>query len=167
MMKTRVIALLCLLVVYILSCNAPKNTYNSDSGESTVGEASKILFLNYKLTRDSATMTYDAELLSMLAREGKIKDPGQDISQIEKGDLELLLVDMNDQTIIHRHIPNPLDRSVEYVNDAGQFERKMIHLDSAQISIRLQLEQGASSVLLNGFITSNTEAKLLLKTVIL
>jgi hypothetical protein len=64
----------------------------------------------------------------------------------------------------HRIIPNPLDRSVEFVNDAGQLEHKTIHLDSAQFSIRLQIEPGASSILLNRFIGNDNEGTLLLKT---
>ncbi|RLD52647.1 MAG: hypothetical protein DRI97_14285 [Bacteroidetes bacterium] len=163
-MKTRVIALLCLLVVSIPSCNAPKNTYNSDSQESMAGETSRILFLDYQITRDSISKTYDAQLVSMIIKEGTIKDDQNNIAQAEKDDLELLVLDRNQQTISQSHIPNPLDKSVEYVNDAGQFERKMIHLDSAQFNIRLQIDPDASSILLNRFIDDDTEGTLLLNT---
>jgi hypothetical protein len=166
-MKTRVIALLCLLVVSMPSCNAPKNSYNSDSKESMAGETSKILFLDYQTTRDSISKTYDAQLISMIIKEGTIKNDQKDIGIAEKDDLEILVLDRNQQIMIHHHIPNPLDRSVEYVNNAGQFERKMIHLDSAQFSIRLQIEPGASSILLNRYTGSNNEGTLLLKTQIL
>jgi len=163
-MKTRVIALLCLLVVSILSCNAPKNTYNSDSRDSVAEETSRILFLDYQITRDSISKTYDAQLVSMIIKEGTIKDDQKKISQAEMDDLELLILDSNEHTMVQRFIPNPLDRSVEYVNDAGQFERKMIHLDSTQFSIRLQVESEASSILLNRYTGNNNEGTLLLNT---
>jgi hypothetical protein len=163
-MKIRVIALLCLLVVSIPSCNAPKNTYNSDSQVSMAEETSKIMFLDYQLTRDSTKSTYEARLINMIIREGKIKDDPNNSGQAEKDDLELLVLDRNLQTLTHRYIPNPLDKSVEYVNDAGQFERKMIHLDSAQFSIRLQIDPGANSILLNRYTGNNNEGTLLLKT---
>lgn len=156
--------MLCLLVVSIPSCNAPKNTYNSDSQESMAGETSRILFLDYQITRDSISKTYDAQLVSMIIKEGTIKDDQNNIAQAEKDDLELLVLDRNQQTISQSHIPNPLDKSVEYVNDAGQFERKMIHLDSAQFNIRLQIDPDASSILLNRFIDDDTEGTLLLNT---
>jgi hypothetical protein len=163
-MKTRVIALMCLLVVSIPSCNAPKNTYNSDSQESMAGETSRILFLDYQITRDSISKTYDAQLISMIIKDGTIKNDQKDIGIAEKDDLEILVLDRNQQIMIHDHIPNPLDKSVEYVNDAGQFERKMIHLDSAQFNIRLQIDPDASSILLNRFIDDDTEGTLLLNT---
>jgi hypothetical protein len=163
-MKTRVIALLCLLVVSIPSCNAPKNTYNSDSQKSMAGETSRILFLDYQITRDSISKTYDAQLISMIIKDGTIKNDQKDIGIAEKDDLEILVLDRNQQIMIHHHIPNPLDKSVEYVNDASQFERKMIHLDSAQFNIRLQIDPDASSILLNRFIDDDTEGTLLLNT---
>ncbi len=164
-MKTRVIALLCLILISILiSCNPPKNTYSSDPQGSKVEETSKIMFLDYQLTRDSTKSTYEARLINMIIREGKIKDDPNNSGQAEKDDLELMVLDRNLQTLTHRYIPNPLDKSVEYVNDAGQFERKMIHLDSAQFSIRLQIDPGASSILLNRYTGNNNEGTLLLKT---
>ena len=100
----------------------------------------------------------------MIIKEGTIKNDQNHISQPEKDELELLVMDKSQQIMIHHHIPNPLDKSVEYVNDAGQFERKMIHLDSAQFSIRLQIDPGASSILLNRYTGNNNEGTLLLKT---
>ena len=164
-MKTRVIALLCLILISILiSCNPPKNTYSSDPQGSKVEETSKILFLDYQLTRDSATNTYEALLISMIIRKGTIKDAQHNTSLARKDDLEILVLDRNQQIMTHRYIPNPLDKSVEYVNDAGQFERKMIHLDSAQFNIRLQIDPNASSILLNRYTGNNTEGTLLLNT---
>jgi len=103
----------------------------------------------------------------MITKEGTFKEDQLHADQAEIDDLELLVVDRNQQIISHRYIPNPLDKSVEYVNDAGQFERLMIHLDSAQFSVRLQIEAGASSILLNRFTGNESEAELLLKTPVL
>jgi len=143
--RTVIPALLFLIMISILiSCNPAKHTYSSDP----VGTKAtpKILFLNYQISRDSTKTNYNAQLINMILKDGTIKE---------------------DQIINHCHIPNPLDKSVEYVNDARQLEQKMIHLDSAQFSVRLQIEPGASSILLNRFIGNETEAKLLLKTPIL
>ena len=159
--------LLLIMVSFMVSCNPPKNAYSSDIQESNAKETSKILFLDYQLKRDSATATYDAQLINMIIKEGSIKEYQQHAGQAEIDDLELLVLDRNQQIISHRHIPNPLDKSVEYVNDARQLEQKMIHLDSAQFSVRLQIEPGASSILLNRIKGDNNEETLLLNTSIL
>ena len=148
-MKSESITLLCLLVACCFSCNPPKNTYSSDAVKAKA--TPKILFLNYQLSRDSTKTNYSAQLINMILKDGSIKEDQHQHGQAEIDDLEILVLDQNEQTISHHDIPNPLDKTVEYVNDAGQFERKMIHLDSAQFSIRLQIEPGASSILLNRF----------------
>jgi hypothetical protein len=167
-MKTAIIALLCLILISILiSCNPPKNAYSTDTQESNARESSKILFLDYQLKRDSATATYDAQLISMIIKKGTIKDDQNHTGQPNENDLELLVLDSNEHTMFQRYIPNPLDKSVEYVNDARQLEQKIIHLDSAQFSVRLQIEPGASSIILNRIKSDNNEETLLLNTPIL
>lgn len=163
--RTGIPALLLLIMISIMmSCNPARHTYNSDSQKSMAGETSRILFLDYQITRDSISKTYDAQLVSMIIKDGTIKNNQNNIGIAEKDDLEVLVLDRNQQIMTHHHIPNPLDKSVEYVNDAGQFERKMIHLDSTQFSIRLQVESEASSILLNRYTGNNNEGTLLLKT---
>jgi len=164
-MKSGSITLLCFLVACFLSCSPSRNTYSSDPVE--IKATPKILFLNYQLSRDSTKINYSARLINMITKEGTFKEDQLHADQAEIDDLELLVVDRNQQIISHRYIPNPLDKSVEYVNDAGQFERLMIHLDSAQFSVRLQIEAGASSILLNRFTGNESEAELLLKTPVL
>jgi len=146
------------------SCNPPKHTYRSDHNGSKAGVSSNILFLDYQLARDSTSSLYNAQLISMIIVEGSIKTIRQNAFQAEKNDLELLVLDKNQQVLTQLHIPNPLDKSVEYVNDAGQFERRLIHLDSTQFSIRLQVETEASSIMLKRFIGDNNEGILLLNT---
>jgi len=164
--RTVISALLLLIMISILvSCNPAKHTYSSDPVNTKA--TPKILFLNYQISRDSTKTNYSAQLINIILNDGSIKEDQQHKGQPEIDDLELLVLDLNQQIISHRYIPNPLDKSVEYVNDAGQFERLMIHLDSAQFSVRLQIEPGASSILLNRFIGNETEARLLLKTPIL
>ena len=163
-MKSRVIALLCILVVSILSCKAPLHVKSSDPRESQLVESSRILFLDYEVTRDSTKNNYHVQLINKIIKNGSVKKDLHRSYQEKKDDLELLVMDNNHQTINQQYIPNPLDRSVEYVNDAGQFERKMIHLDRAQFSVRLQIEPGAAYIQLNRFTGNDMEGTLLLKT---
>lgn len=164
--KIGLTALIILFMVSAMSCNPSKNTISSDQNENNSEEKSRILFLNYQLTRDSSQSNYNAQLINMILKNGTIKDSQINTDRAEKDDLELLVLDNKQQTISQRHIPNPLDRSVEYVNEAGQFERRMIHLDSAQFSVRLQIESIASSIVLKRIHGEEKEGTILLKTTI-
>ena len=146
----------------IVSCNSPKHSLRSNSPDNLSGESSRILFVDYQLSRDSATAFYDAQLLQMIIRKGTIKETLNDPVQPKINDLEILVMDKNQQVQSQKYIPNPLDRSVEYVNDAGQMERRMIHLDSVQFSVRLQIEPGASSIMLYRISGETKEGSLLL-----
>lgn len=154
------------MISILVSCSPARHTHNSEQDGNNVGDHPKILFLDYQITRDSTRTNYTAQLINMIITEGSIKDVMQKSFQPENNDLKLLVLDKNHQAMIHHHIPNPLDKSVEYVNDAGQFERKMIHLDSAQFSVRLQIESDAESILLNRIHDEDKEGTLLLKTTI-
>ena len=159
-------ALIILFVASAMSCNPPKNIHHSDPNKNNAEESPSILFLDYQVSRDSTKSFYDAQLINMTMVKGTIKDSQTNSARAEKDDLELLVLDNKHQTISQHLIPNPLDRSVEYVNDAGQFERKMIHLDSAQFSVRLQIESSARSIVLNRIHGEEQEATILLKTII-
>lgn len=164
--KIGLTALIILFMVSAMSCNPPKNTHHSDPNKNNSEESPAILFLDYQVSRDSTKSVYNAQLINMILINGTIKDSPINTTRAEKDDLELLVLDNKQQTISQRHIPNPLDRSVEYVNDAGQFERKMIHLDSAQFSVRLQIESNASSIVLKRIHGEEEEGTILLKTTI-
>lgn len=159
-------ALIILFVVSALSCNPPRHAHQSDPNKNNSEESPAILFLDYQVSRDSTKTIYNAQLINMILVKGTIKDSQSNRTQAEKDDLEILVLDNKQQTISQRLIPNPLDRSVEYVNDASQFERKMIHLDSAQFSVRLQIESSAASIVLKRIHDKEHEGAILLKTTI-
>jgi len=163
----RIILLLLLASGILASCKAPKNISGTDPADSKNGQAPRILFLNYQLTRDSAENTIHAELLSMIVRDGKFKPSMNQAIKPEEDDLELQVLDPNQQVLSTKHIPNPLDKPVEYVNENGQLEMQMIHLDSVQFSVRLQIEPRASSIVLNRIPSVSDEGILLLLTPIL
>ena len=163
--RSEILALLLLCMGSLLiSCSVSRTTSNPASNESIAKDSPRILFLNYQVNRDPLDSTYHARLLNMIVAEGTIKEKRKTPPDSMDGDLELRVLDTNGQSISYHHIPNPLDKSVEYVNDAGGFERRLIHLDSAQFSVRLKLGTGASSMVLERIIGENKEGKLLLKT---
>ena len=169
MKQNRTVILAHLLFIIgsvLISCNVSKITTGPASLDTESEDSPKIFFLDYQVKRDSLNTTYTARLINMIVTNGTIKDDRYAPIHHGTDDLELIVLDKNQQILTHRYISNPLDRSVEYVNDTGELGRKMIHLDSAQFSVRLPLEPGASSAVLKRFIGDDTESTLLLKTTI-
>ena len=153
-----------LLISLLVSCNVSKSAASSSLAKTEAEESPRILFLDYQLKRYESDSIIHASLLNLILVEGSIKEKRNDPVKPMEGDLELKVLDGKGQALSWRHIPNPLDRSVEYVNDSGHLEHKLIHLDSAQFSIRIQMETGAGSILLEYFMGENKAGKLLLNT---
>jgi hypothetical protein len=152
-----------MLGILAIACTPPRQASSLNNQEKISEERPGILFLNYLISRDSATSAYNAELTQMILKEGTVKSRAA-AAQGNENDLKLLVLDQDQRLMSYQIIPNPLDRTVEYVNDARQLERKMIHLDSAQVHVRLLLEPGASSIVLNRIIGDDNEESLLLLT---
>jgi len=155
---------LCIMGTLLFSCNSSKIGSRTDPQEKDEEAGPRICFLTYQLKRDSTRSAYTAELINMIMKDGRLKDAGNHATQARKDDLRLLIMDVNQQPMTTQYIPNPLDKSVEYVNDSRQLERKMIHLDSARFNARMQIEPGAGSILLYRIIGDNNEENLILKT---
>jgi len=127
----------------------------------------RILFLNYEITRDSLNSAYTAQLINTVVANGSLKYDRTPPIQPITGDLELQVLDAAQQIITTLYISNPLDKSVEFVNDSGELQQKMISLETAQFSVRLQVEPGASSAILKRITGPDPENIILLKTSIL
>ena len=54
-------------------------------------------------------------------------------------------------------IKNPLIKIVEFINDLGNFEKKIIALDSAQFSLKLQLPPKAKHIVISELTHNGTK----------
>ena len=166
--STGILAILWLCMGSILiSCSVSKNTGDPSINESNLKDSPRILFLNYEITRDSVNSTYTAQLINTVVANGSLKNDRTPPIQPEKDDLELQVLDSKQQIMTTIYISNPLDKSVEFVNDTGESQQRMISLETAQFSVRLQVEPGASSTILKRITGLNSESTILLKTPIL
>ncbi|WP_458627568.1 hypothetical protein [Winogradskyella sp. PC D3.3] len=106
----------------------------------------KLLFLNYTINRmNTETMI---SLINQIQADGKLK-----IKPIEKhnsiGDLEYHILDKDFTLLEEYSIKDPLKKTVEFINDSGNLEKKILDLDSAQFSIKLQLPPKANYIVIN------------------
>ncbi|MCK4746332.1 MAG: hypothetical protein KAT15_04825 [Bacteroidales bacterium] len=81
-------------------------------------------------------------------------------------DFVLTVRDGKNQVLHKEFVANPLERSMEFVDDAGHLNMKTIQSDSAQFMIRLQLGNGASTIDLEHYLGEASESILLLTSTI-
>ena len=129
-------AALFLLMILVIACASKQQVLEN---EAETEQQPKLLFLNYTISKsdnDKKTIS----LINQKITDGALKKTTKPNYKTSFGDLECITLDKNLNQIEAHSIKNPLTKIVEYINDLGNFEKKLIELDSAQFSIRLQLD---------------------------
>lgn len=106
----------------------------------------EILFLNYKAYHSSEG-TSSVILLSKIIANGSIK-PESPMDANPLSAWYCIQYDKNNRALDQKVIPNPLQPTVEFVNDVGELQTKTIAVDSIEFSVRMQRVPGAKSVVL-------------------
>ena len=144
-----------LAILFIISSCASKQQITSE--ETQIIPKPKLLFLNYKIskpTNEEKTIV----LINQLVTDGKLKNKSTVEGKLSLGDLEYTLLDADFNEIEKNSIKNPLIKIVEFINDLGNFEKKIIALDSAQFSLKLQLPSKAKHIVISE-LTNNSIKK--------
>lgn len=156
--------ILWFLLTLTMACHAPRHAAGPENSELLPDDSQRILFLNYEITRDTVNSTFTARLINKVTVAGKIKSEKVPIAQAETGDLELQVLGKNQQILKTLYISNPLDKVVEFVNDRGELQKNVISLNTAEFSVRFQLEPDAATTLLKLISGPDSENTVLLKT---
>jgi hypothetical protein len=127
---------LLLVLIVVISCAVKKEAIQNDA---EITFQPKLLFLNYEISKTD-NGAKKIELISQKITEGKLKKTTKKNYETRLGDLECITLDKNLNQIGSYAVKNPLKKIMEYINDLGNFEKKIFELDSAQFSIRLQLQ---------------------------
>ena len=109
------------------------------------GNAPEIIFLNYSIKK-SSTGSPEIRFTNKIIANGSLKASFQENSTDKAGDLKCIELDAGSQPIKSIIIPNPLQKTVEYVSESGQLGMKEVELDSAEFSVRLQLDPKTESI---------------------
>jgi len=148
-----------LLFLFVASCTSLKNnTVNDSIEEATTPIASKIIFLNYKISKNSDT-DVELSLINKITTDGNIKKKRQTKTNNSTGDLICIQQDINSKAIDSFYIENPLIKNIEYSDTSGKLSRKKIELDSTTISIRMDLKPQTEFITLK--LLNNTNNSLL------
>lgn len=130
-----------IILLSIISCASKKEVTIENfiaKKETTQISKHKILFLNYLLVKNKQNIK-SVSLINQIKAEGKLKGKQENIINPSIGDLEYSFLDTNKKLIEKHVLRNPLTKTVEFVNDFGNFEKRVLDLDSVQFSIRTQL----------------------------
>lgn len=102
--------------------------------EVTIDTQPKILFISYKFQRGELIF------VNKIITKGKLKNKGLLPLDAKYGDLLLKQVDKHDKLLATEVIRNPRFRTIEYVDDEGFLQKKVVRVEEAEVNIRVMLE---------------------------
>ena len=146
--KYKITILLLVLLPVFLGC---KNSKQSFENQTEIESTPKILFLNYAIEK-TLDNKRKIEFINKKIVDGKLKNIAfEPIGNAVDGDLIFSELDSKLKTINKILIKNPLVQTIEYVDDAKQFQTKTLDLDKSQFSIRLQLKNATKYITISNF----------------
>jgi hypothetical protein len=153
---THVFIFIVLLSMVFAACSRKINPDIEDTPPRDPAK-SYIAFFNYSLK--SADAEVEATLVDIILTEGKIKSKTQ-LAYSEDGKLIFETLDKNGEIVSSKYYPNPLAKSVEYVNNQGNLERKLIFQSEAEFTIRTQLSYEEKAIVLSLDMGNNKKKEL-------
>jgi len=140
-----------------MNCSIRKNsiTYIEDSPQ--------LIFLTYKVyNKDNK---YSAVLVDSITKPGKLKENDKTLAVNISGNYQIKQSDQKSKELSSIYVADVLTKSVEYADDKGQFQKRIFKLDSAFISVRMDLIT-ATKVITLSRINDDLKKKVLTKTTI-
>ena len=140
-----------------MNCSIRKNsiTYIEDSPQ--------LIFLTYKVyNKDNK---YSAVLVDSITKPGKLKENDKTLAVNISGNYQIKQSDQKSKELSSIYVADVLTKSVEYADDKGQFQKRIFKLDSAFISVRMDLLPSTKVITLSR-INDDLRKKVLTKTTI-
>lgn len=114
---------------------SPIKPVHAGSGEAVSRDS--ILFLSFKISRDSSAGISEVELMKRKVVAGKIKK-NKHIHADFKSALEMQFCDKKGNVIASQIIEHPLFKNIEYLNERNEYQMKFVVLKEAEFFIREQ-----------------------------
>jgi hypothetical protein len=145
-------------------------THSGEQSVSYIDKATlkpKIIFLNYSINLNSTTREVDIQLINKIITEGKLKTNSQEPPVIKPGDLKCVTLNNRFEPLDSIIIADPLNITIESVDEKNSLFKREINRDSSHFSIRLQLNEKIHYVAIKKNINSDDQNSYLLITEIL
>ncbi|MFD2551831.1 hypothetical protein ACFSQP_08385 [Bizionia sediminis] len=117
-------------------------------------DTDSMLFLTYYVKHVPETGLSIKHLKTIYAK-GRIKDFNQNLSLHKNGNLICTLRNEQQQIITTLYIKNPLIKSVEFVNNTGQLQKRLIEQTNTDFTFRIPVTKEVKFVTM-GHITNQT-----------
>lgn len=145
-----------ILLILLTGCTSQKeNIDGKTNSDINVSVAPKIIFLNCLVSKN-LDETIKVKLVNKIITEGNLKRHNQNTAPYVEGDYKCIQLDMNSLPIDSLYISNPLITNIEYAGASGILNKKRIELDSADFSIRMQLDLQTKFIILKSTNNPNT-----------
>lgn len=133
----------CLFILLALSSGcktlqkAPSEVQNPSPAWSS--DNNGILFIQLMVSGEQVGEPQQIELIDATIRDGRIKQSGPTEHLDPSCQIITQIMDCEGTLRQEESFPNPLLKNIEFVNDNGRFERKIISLDVEEMFLRLQV----------------------------
>jgi hypothetical protein len=124
-----------------LSCKVTHSSVSNNINWDSATKTPQIIFLNYSIKLDKSKGEYEIRLINKIITEGKLKIISSDPEISKPGDLECVALDNNLEPVDSIIISDPLNITVESVDENNALFKKEIARDSAQFYVRMQLNE--------------------------
>ena len=128
------------------SCFVTHSNVRSEINSDSTTATPKIIFLDYSVKPDKSNGTLEILLINKIITEGKLKISNPQPAIPKPGDLKCITLDNRLNPVDSIIVPDPLNVTVESVNERNELFKTEIKKDSAQFSIRFQLTEKIYSV---------------------
>jgi hypothetical protein len=133
-------------VIGLFSCAITHSGGRASSAEDQANLTPKIIFLNYSIKKDKSSGIVKISLINKLITEGKLKPNSSESAMQKPGDLKCIALNSQLEAVDSILISDPLNITVESVDQFNELFKKEIALDSAQFSVRMQLNEKVNAI---------------------
>jgi hypothetical protein len=155
-----------LLFIFIgsFSCKVTHSGIRSDTSDEIASANPRIIFINYSIKKNKSGGAPEIRLINKIITDGKLKMSSTPPEITKRGDLKCLSLNSRMEPVDSLIISDPLNVTVESVNENNSLFKKEIALDSAQFSVRMQVNDRIYAVGIKAETTSEKQNSYLLIT---
>jgi hypothetical protein len=132
-----------ILMLLLMGCQTPKAAVEETGQE--VDRKAQIGFFVYRAYKDGEAVP-KIKMVEQLAVDGTVKTRKKESAIADAADLMFVQVSKDQKILESEHIEDPLHKVIEYQLDSGELTKKMIALDSADFTVRVNLHALATAV---------------------
>lgn len=158
------ISILTFCLVGSFSCMVTHSGGSKNINRDSETQPPQIIFLNYSVKLDKLKGDYEIILIDKIITDGKLKMNFTGSETPKPGDLKCITLNNNMEPTDSLIISDPLNITVESVDENNALFKNEVSRDSAQFSIRLQLTEKIYAIAIRKSIYSENQNSYLLIT---